>query len=1426
MGEFLSERDFIGWSAPEGFPALLDPAGLFTQDAPHGLEVALAESPRKPTAPDLRRAWAKRRAGRVSPVLVVARYPTTEGERVSLCGPAGDPPIVQHGVEVSQAERLAGVALDEPNRHAATRFLLAHLPELDQPMPGLRNVGLLSTQELEAGVPQRSDWPEAGRRARPLLGLRGRPLAEGLGFGVNPLSTNTSMLTIGGLHRAIAVFCDEDEPFDAPAQRFEGATPVSRALAVADQQAVDWVILTRSAEIRLYAARADTGVGRKGRAETFMELNLSLLPDDLAGYLHLLFSADALAEDGTLGQILDRSADFAAKLAVRLRERVYFQTVPALASAVARRLGRDPDEASLDDAYQKVMVILFRLLFVAYAEDKDLLPYRTNDHYAHHSLKRLARRLAEDRRAGRERYDDQAASLWDDVRQLWEAVNRGNTGWGVPAYNGGLFTDDPAVSEPGAALTELRLTDAELAPALAELLIDESPEGAGPVDFRSLSVREFGTIYEGLLESRLSVAQSDLTVKKAKGQAEYVPASGSDPVEVSAGAVYVHNRSGARKATGSYFTKPFAVTHLLDYALKPALDNHIARLEELKRAGDDAALADAFFDFRCADIAMGSGHFLVAALDRIEARLSGWLALNPVPAVTAELQRLRKTAVEALGDLAAGVEVETSSLLRRQVARHCIYGVDRNQVAVELARLAVWVHTFVPGLPLSFLDHNLVCGDSLTGVGNLDEAAAAFEPEAEPDAPSLYRSQLEELLAAAESALRRLARTSDATKREIDEARTAHQDAQRAVAGARALFDLITAQRAGACTLPEHFDESVFIREAAQPGVGGAVESLAPLHFPAAFPEVFLRERPGFDCLLGNPPWEKVMVELKVWWGRHIPGVRSWNEREMNDAIEEVRRSRPDLEALYNSDIDRNDQTRAVLMAGPYPGIGRSHPDLYKAFAWRNWHLARPETGHVGIVLPRTAFADHGMATWRQDMLQRASLHLTTLRNKGHWVFDDVHQQYQVVLVSIHNRQTNTEDQPKAPPLDGTLLNRPEADQALALTGPFHGLVHYRTGMTHQPQQVPVDEFITWTSNAAVPMLPSDQALRVFRKMRQHPRFDGSPTDNGLPSRLDRLQGSLGQSRAVSGSLGQSRAVSGEVPAASGTQRHDRSGPVPSGDQSRWQSRLVWEFDAGKDKVLFVRDAGAKAVRPGSDFWPVYTGKSFNLWNPDTGEYSSSADPDTVTAALQQKRRNGHRIRRSAFSEVPAAWIEDPDTLPCLRPRIAVRDTTNSTNTRTVIAALVPGELVITHQAPYLLRIKGTEKDEAFLIGVLSSMILDWYARRVVELHLTASILDNFPIPAPDLDNDPTARRTVEIAGRLAAVDDRFSEWAAAVGVPVGSANDEPTKSELICELDACVARLYGLDEDDLAVIYDTFHEGADYSDRLAAVLAHFRRLP
>lgn len=241
--------------------------------------------------------------------------------------------------------------------------------------------------------------------------------------------------------------------------------------------------------------------------------------------------------------------------------------------------------------------------------------------------------------------------------------------------------------------------------------------------------------------------------------------------------------------------------------------------------------------------------------------------------------------------------------------------------------------------------------------------------------------------------------------------------------------------------------------------------------------------------------------------------------------------------------------------------------------------------------------------------------------------------------------------------------------------------------------------------------------------------------------------------------------------------------------------------------------------------WLVYSGAAFDIWLPDRGNHFASVDADEITEHLHAKRLRQHKISSSAFSVLPSEVVEDVSTLPCYRPRIAFRDVTKQDNTRTIIASLVPGEVVLTHKAPYLLFVKGTARDEAYLLGLLSSMILDWYARRVVDISLTFHLLNNFPIPEPDGD-DPVAARVVTIAGRLAAVDDRYAEWAAKVGVEVGTVTDKATREDLVCELDACAAHLYGLDEEDIGVIYETFHTGTDYSDRRERVLGHFRNTP
>ena len=179
--------------------------------------------------------------------------------------------------------------------------------------------------------------------------------------------------------------------------------------------------------------------------------------------------------------------------------------------------------------------------------------------------------------------------------------------------------------------------------------------------------------------------------------------------------------------------------------------------------------------------------------------------------------------------------------------------------------------------------------------------------------------------------------------------------------------------------------------------------------------------------------------------------------------------------------------------------------------------------------------------------------------------------------------------------------------------------------------------------------------------------------------------------------------------------------------------------------------------------------------------------------------------------------------MPCLQPRIAFRDVARATDSRTVIAALVPSRVILTHKALYLLWARGDERDEAYLLGALCSIPLDWYARRFVETNLTYNLFNGFPVPRPSRD-DPIRRRVEEIAGRLAAVDRRYQSWAKAVGVPVGSVA-AAEKDDLVAELDAAVALLCGLDESDLRHVFETFHVGWRYEGRLDAALGHLRRL-
>lgn len=1068
-GRFLSDLMLRAWS-----PRSKDfrEEGLFLGHGTNAIEVAVASSPSRPSRTELQETWKERHAKRATPVLVVVLHP----EGVSLCGASGEEPPVYTDSDANRIERLCRETLSQPDRHAALRFLTQALPSLETDLPGVNNEGLLALHALNAwqnGGRESREWTEAKIKAKNACDKRDADLLGELGFQIERIDNLTFLLRGGDRRTALAVMLRESESPEVGNDRFNSLSPVSYALKKADEEDLSWVILTQGNRLRLYATDVAAGVGRRGRTETYIECQPNLLADEHLPYLWLLYSAEALTPEGSLHQILKDSQRFAGDLAEQLRERIYDHVVPVLAKGIVEAQNlKNPSPEDVERIYEMALTVLFRLLFTAYAEDRDLLPYRSNEAYRRRSLKQKAQELAEG--LAKNTPVAEGDAHWHEVVRLWRAIAVGNSEWGVPAYDGGLFSDSFDVSPSGAALASIALPNESFEIALRYLLVIDTSEGnPGPVDFRSLGVREFGTIYEGLLESELALAETDLTLEKQKGEWIYAPTRESGTPDVAKGEVYLHNRSGARKSSGSYYTKPFAVEHLLDGTLEPALEDHFSRLDDL----DDTDAAEAFFDFRVADIAMGSGHFLVAAIDRIEKRMADYLADRNLVGVNRELDMLRAAAVKELDVAADAADIEDSRLLRRLIARRCIYGVDLNSLAVRLAQLAIWIHTFVPGLPLSFLDHNLVHGDALIGVGDLDEIKAKFGRAAEES--SLFEIDSESLLGAASKPLKRLANANDATLADIAVARKAMQEAQQAISATENLCDIMTAQpiseskkvqgfRFEDWNNAKHDPETLEISEVAQQDLSG----LDPLHFPIAFPEVFLRKRPGFDVLLGNPPWEKVTIEEHAFWARHFPGFRGLSQSEREVERERLYAERPDLVSDFEDERSDTERLRKILLKGDsFLGMGTGDPDLYKAFCWRFWNLSTRAGGRVGIVLPRSALSAKGSEEFRKTIFTRSSkVDVTMLSNNRQWVFPEVDPRYSVGLVCITH---------------GTPMKK-----SISLCGPFSSERAFYKGVYNQTTSFDHEEVLAWNDTASLPLLPNSASVAVFAQLRKAPRLD------------------------------------------------------------------------------------------------------------------------------------------------------------------------------------------------------------------------------------------------------------------------------------------------------------------------------------------------
>ncbi|MFO7918795.1 MAG: TaqI-like C-terminal specificity domain-containing protein [Anaerolineae bacterium] len=625
---------------------------------------------------------------------------------------------------------------------------------------------------------------------------------------------------------------------------------------------LDWAILSNGRLWRL--VHADTS----HRLQIYYEVDLvQLLKEADAGrlrYFTLFFRQAALRPDAQgrvfLDDALAASNQYAVELEEDLEENVY-RALERLMQGFLDLPGNALGPDDLRDIYDNSLYLLYRLLFILYGESRGLLPLDNDQYRTNYSLTRIKQRVADLEMAPAPR----TATYWSRLQALFHIINGDdaelNRSLGVPRYNGGLF--DP---QQHPFLEEKAVGDRALVEAIDLLSRRETESGREFADYRTLGVRHLGSIYEGLLEYQPRYAREPVVVIREGGDERWVAADEA-PKDAhvierrDAGQVYLETDRGERNATGSYYTPQYIVEYIVEHAVGPLVDEAVERVRERARAAEAGqSLVDEILDLKVLDPAMGSGHFLVEATDFLA------LALATDPYVeTGETPE------------------EDLTHWRRRVVERCIYGVDRNPLAVELAKLSLWLATVAADRPLSFLDHHLKCGDSLIGARVEDLGWApppvltkkAQEQVAQQKAGqiNMYEYLLSQRLPTVMSRILEIVDQESVDYDTVRAKEAADQAVGRLKAPFRAVADLWTSA---------YFDDAFTAAEygqaldlLSQPEALGELEAVQRacevagerrfFHWELAFPEVFydangqrLGDRAGFDAVVGNPPYFSV----------------------------------------------------------------------------------------------------------------------------------------------------------------------------------------------------------------------------------------------------------------------------------------------------------------------------------------------------------------------------------------------------------------------------------------------------------------------------------------------------------------------------------------------------------------------------------------
>ena len=536
-----------------------------------------------------------------------------------------------------------------------------------------------------------------------------------------------------------------------------------------------------------------------------------------------------------------------------------------------------------------------------------------------------------------------------------------------------------------------------LAPIIYDLSHARSDSGRRYVNYRDMTVQQLGSIYERLLER--------------------------EPVRGEDGEITVRPNSYARKDSGSFYTPQPLVDLIVERTLGPLIDERRRRFErhaDLLKSSSRAKAAraaqlrpydpaQAVLELKVLDPAMGSGHFLVTAVDYLSDAIAElvesvpaavpWLDGHYVSPLVDRIEAIRREILErarAADWVVDEAQLSDQAIIRRMVLKRCIYGVDKNPLTVELAKVSLWLHSFTVGAPLSFLDHHLRCGDSLIGL-RVHDATEEMKRLGKMYSPSAIQ--------AAENAtggMQQIEEMSDADISEVEASASLFHDVEKTTAELRSLLDTLCgvnwlaagmkkkargafeAPLVGAFALreedafalltdgPDRVDAADPIRQRtfwpAFSEMWRSAREIAGrerfLHWQVAFPGVWQgwqddRPKGGFDAVIGNPPWDRIKLQEVEWFATRSPELAlAPTAAARRRGIRALRDAGDALAEQFDAAKLRADRLGQLIRAcGHFPLLGGGDINLYSLFVERSMRLIKPD-GIVGLLTPSGIYAD------------------------------------------------------------------------------------------------------------------------------------------------------------------------------------------------------------------------------------------------------------------------------------------------------------------------------------------------------------------------------------------------------------------------------------------------------------------------------------